>query len=94
MPGHRICVRKQLSELPKKHIFVDPSIGLAALGVNPDYFINDLDLFGHVFENMVLRDLLVFAEKHNARVMHYTDDMGVEADAVYQWRTAVMRLLK
>ena len=50
----------------KKHIFVDPSIGLAALGVNPDYFINDLDLFGHVFENMVLRDLLVFAEKHNA----------------------------
>lgn len=68
----------------KKHIFVDPSIGLAALGVNPDYFINDLDLFGHVFENMVLRDLLVFAEKHNARVMHYTDDMGVEADAVYQ----------
>lgn len=30
------------------------------------------------------RDLLVFAEKHNARVMHYTDDMGVEADAVYQ----------
>ena len=47
-------------------------------------FINDLDLFGHVFENMVLRDLLVFAEKHNARVMHYTDDMGVEADAVYQ----------
>lgn len=68
----------------KKHIFVDPSIGLAALGVNLDYFINDLDLFGHVFENMVLRDLLVFAEKHNARVMHYTDDMGVEADAVYQ----------
>lgn len=57
---------------------------MAALGVNPDYFINDLDLFGHVFENMVLRDLLVFAEKHNARVMHYTDDMGVEADAVYQ----------
>ena len=43
---------------------------------------------------MVLRDLLVFAEKHNARVMHYTDDMGVEADAVYQLRTAVMRLLK
>ena len=68
----------------KKHIFVDPSIGLAALGVNPDYFINDLDLFGHVFENMVLRDLLVFAEKHNARVMHYTDDVGVEADAAYQ----------
>lgn len=45
----------------KKHIFVDPSIGIAALGLNPDYFINDLDLFGHIFENLVLRDLLVFA---------------------------------
>lgn len=33
---------------------------------------------------MVLRDLLVYAEKHNARILHYTDNMGVEADAVYQ----------
>ena len=68
----------------KKHIFIDPSIGLAALGINPEYFYNDLDLFGHVFENLVLRDLLVYAENHNARVLHYTDDMGMEADAVYQ----------
>ncbi|MDO5574840.1 MAG: DUF4143 domain-containing protein [bacterium] len=68
----------------KKHIFVDPSIGIAALGLNPDYFNNDLDLFGHVFENLVLRDLLVFASAHNARILHYTDDTGLEADAVYQ----------
>ena len=68
----------------KKHIFIDPSIGLAALGINPDYFNNDLDLFGHVFENMVLRDLLAYAEAHKARVLHYTDDTGIEADAVYQ----------
>ena len=32
----------------KKHIFVDPSIALAALGISPEYFNNDLDLFGHV----------------------------------------------
>lgn len=68
----------------KKHIFVDPSIGLAALGINPDYFVNDLDLFGHVFENLVLRDLIVYAEAHNARILHYADDTGLEADAVYQ----------
>lgn len=41
----------------KKHIFVDPSIAFAALRLNPEYFNNDLDLFGHVFENMVLRVL-------------------------------------
>lgn len=68
----------------KKHIFVDPSIGLAALGIEPAYFNNDLDFFGHVFENMVIRDLLVYAQPQNARVLHYADDMGLEADAVYQ----------
>ena len=68
----------------KKHIFVDPSIGLAALGIQPDYFNNDLDLFGHVFENLILRDLQVSAFTHDARLFHYADDMGLEADAVYQ----------
>jgi len=68
----------------KKHIFVDPSIALAALGIGPDYFNNDLDLFGHVFENMVLRDLIVYASAHSARILHYSDDGGLEADAVYQ----------
>lgn len=68
----------------KKHIFVDPSLGLAVLGIEPGYFNNDLDLFGHVFENLVLRDLLAYAEAHGARLSHYTDDSGLEADAVYR----------
>ncbi|MDY3091545.1 MAG: DUF4143 domain-containing protein [Erysipelotrichaceae bacterium] len=68
----------------KKHIFIDPSIALAALGIGPDYFYTDLDLFGHAFENLVLRDLLAYAEAHDAKVMHYRDDFGLEADAVYQ----------
>ena len=68
----------------KKHIFTDPSIAVAALGLSPEYFYNDFDLFGHVFENLVLRDLIAYADAHGARVMHYTDDNGTEADAVYQ----------
>ena len=52
--------------------------------MNPAYLYNDLDLFGHIFENTVLRDLLVYAQAHNATVMHYSDDSGLEADAVYQ----------
>ena len=43
-----------------------------------------MDLFGHVFENLVLRDLFVYAQAHNARILHYADDTGLEADAVYQ----------
>lgn len=68
----------------KKRLFVDPSIGIAALGLSPEYFNSDLDTFGHVFENLVLRDLLVYSQAHNARVMHFSDDYGMEADAVYQ----------
>ncbi|WP_026659678.1 ATP-binding protein [Butyrivibrio sp. AC2005] len=78
----------------KKHLFVDPSIGLAALGVNPDYFNKDLDLFGHAFENMILRDLIVYAEAHNARILHYTDDMGLEADAIYQFEDGDYALIE
>lgn len=68
----------------KKHIFVDPSIAVAALGLNPQYLNTDFDLFGHVFENMVLRDLLAYAQVNNAQIKHYRDDTGLEADAVYQ----------
>ena len=67
----------------KKHLFVDPSIAIAILGLSPEYFYNDFDLFGHVFENLVIRDLLAFSEVHDAKVLHYSDD-SLEIDAVYQ----------
>lgn len=68
----------------KKHIFIDPSIACAALNIEPNYFINDFDTFGHIFENLVLRDLIIYAEMHGARIMHYRDENGLEADGVYQ----------
>ncbi len=68
----------------KKRIFIDPSIATAALGISPEYFMKDLDLFGYLFENLVIRDLLAYAEVHNANLMHYRDDTGLEVDAVFQ----------
>ena len=68
----------------KKHIFTDPSIAVAALGLSPEYFYNDMDLFGHIFENLVIRDLLASAEVNGATVKHYSDDNGLEIDAIYQ----------
>lgn len=78
----------------KKHIFIDPSIALAALGLSPGYFNNDLDMFGHVFENLMLRDLMIYAQAHGARVMHYADSFGMEADAVYQLRDGRYALIE
>lgn len=68
----------------KKKIFLDPSIGVAALGLDPIYFYSDFDLFGHVFENLVFRDLLSFSYAHDANVLHYRDDFGLETDAIFQ----------
>ena len=68
----------------KKRIFVDPSIAIASLNLEPEYFYNDFDMFGHVFENLVFRDLLAFASVDNSKVMHYRDDYGLEIDAVYR----------
>ena len=68
----------------KKLIFTDPSIALAALGINPQFFYNDLDLFGHAFENLVLRDLVAYASGHDAHVKHYSDQFGLEIDAIYE----------
>ena len=33
---------------------------------------------------MVIRDLLAYAQAHDASILHYRDDNGLEADAVYQ----------
>lgn len=68
----------------KKHIFIDPSIAVAALNLEPNYFHTDFDLFGHIFENLVIRDLLAYAEVNNASVKHYHDDSGLEIDAIFQ----------
>ena len=57
---------------------------MEALGIGPEYFYSDLDLFGHIFENLVFRDLLVYAKAHDAKVFHYSDDFGLEIDAIYQ----------
>ena len=38
----------------------------------------------HVFENLVLRDLIAYADAHGAKILHYANSAGLEADAVYQ----------
>lgn len=78
----------------KKRIFIDPSIAIAALGLNNEYFYKDLDLFSHVFENMVIRDLLVYAESVGGNIKHYRDDFGMEADAVFSLSDGRYALIK
>jgi predicted AAA+ superfamily ATPase len=66
---------------PKRH-FVDPSLAVAALGARPADLRADLNLFGFLFESLVIRDLRVFAQPLGAEIRHYRDNTGLEVDAV------------
>ena len=74
--------------------FVDPSIGIAALGIGPNDLINDLNSFGLFFEDLAVRDLRVFAEALNGRLYHYRDSSGLECDTVLHRRNGTYALIE
>lgn len=74
--------------------FIDPSIGVAALGVGPTDLINDLETFGLMFESMCVRDLRVYADALGGAVYHYRDKNGLECDAVIHLRNGSYGLVE
>ncbi len=62
--------------------FIDPSIACRALGAYKDDLINDLKLFGLIFEDMAVRDLKIYADTMDGEVFHYRDKSGLEVDAI------------
>lgn len=77
----RLRSKAYLRKAAKRH-FVDPSIAVAALRTNPDGLLRDFNTFGCLFESMCIRDLRVYAQKLDGEVCHYSDDAGLEADAI------------
>ena len=73
--------RSRMQVSPKRH-FVDPSIATAALDAAPEHLLADFELFGLLFESLVIRDLRIYAQAMEARVFHYRDDTGLEVDAI------------
>lgn len=78
----------------KKKIFLEPSLACAALGIGPSFFLDDYDLFGHIFENLVLRDLLIYAEAIGGKLKHYRDESGLEIDAVIELKNGNYALIE
>ncbi len=68
---------------PKRH-FVDPSLAVAALRITPERLLGDLKLLGYFFESLVVRDLRIYAQASDARVLHYRDNTGLEVDAIVE----------
>lgn len=75
--------KHRLRTAPKRH-FVDPSLAAAALRATPERLLGDLELLGFLFESLLVRDLRVYAQASDARVLHYRDSGGLEVDAIVE----------
>jgi len=72
-----------LRNAAKRH-FSDPSLAVAALRATPARLLEDFELFGLLFESMVVRDLRIYAQAADAVVYHYRDNTNLEIDAIVE----------
>ncbi|MFM7291528.1 MAG: ATP-binding protein [Planctomycetia bacterium] len=75
--------RSRLRQGPKRR-FVDPSLAVACLRASPERLLGGMELFGFLFESLVIRDLRVYAQAADAEVFHYRDNTGLEVDAIVE----------
>jgi hypothetical protein len=75
--------RARLRQASKRH-FVDPSLAVAALGLTRGRLLDDLNFLGFLFESLVVRDLRVYAQASDCRVLQYRDNTGLEVDAILE----------
>jgi predicted AAA+ superfamily ATPase len=85
LPSWRPSIRSRtrLRAAAVRHL-VDPSIAVASMRSTPARLLRDLGWLGLLFENLVVRDLRVYAQAVDAQVFAYRDETGLEADAVVE----------
>lgn len=74
-----------LRKSTKKHL-CDPSLAVAALGLDKEALLKDLNYTGFLFESLAIHELNVYAKANDATVYHYNDSYGNEVDAIVQKR--------
>ncbi len=85
---------KSAIQATNKREFVDPSLVVAALGVDPEYFNLDLKTFGFVFETLCIRDLKAYSSAYGGKISYYHDRYGLEADCVLHLRDGRYALIE
>ncbi|MCE6061605.1 ATP-binding protein [Mycoplasmopsis agalactiae] len=82
-PNYQSSLRvKQL----EKRYFSDPSLACALLNLTAEKLTKDVNLYGILFESLVVRDLKIYARANDAEVYHYQDYKGNEIDAIIELR--------
>lgn len=78
---------KRVRTKPKRYL-ADPSLAVALLGMSPERLFEDWQTFGTIFENLCIRDLMVYASALETAagnpIRYYRDDAGLEADAIVE----------
>lgn len=77
--------KSTIRSISKKQ-FIDPSIAVAAQDLNPQALEEDLNTFGFIFENLCIRDLMVYSSPSNGTVSYYRDRFNLEVDCVLHLR--------
>ena len=81
---------KSRVRLKPKRCFVDPSLTVALLGMNKERLLQDGQLFGKLFVELVLRDLRIYTSCLDGAlpdsVKYYRDSDNLEVDAVIELR--------
>lgn len=85
---------KSAIQATTKKELVDPSLVVAALGVDPDYFNLDLKTFGFIFETLCIRDLKIYSAAHGGKISYYRDRYDLEADCVLHLRDGRYALIE
>ena len=78
---------------PKK-TFVDSSLAVAALEASPKDLMFDPETFGLMFENLVNRDLSVYAQELGGYMKHFRDRFGLECDNVIHFANGKYGLIE
>lgn len=78
---------------PKK-MLIDPSLAVAALGCSYNELLLDVNTLGLLFENLVNRDLSIYAGSIGGTLNHYRDGYGLECDNVIHFKNGKYALVE
>ena len=78
---------------PKK-MLIDPSLAVAALGCSYNELLLDVNTLGLLFENLVNRDLSIYAGSIGGTLNHYRDRYGLECDNVIHFKNGKYALVE
>ena len=77
-----------------KRNLIDPSIAVAALSVEPEFFNTDFKTLGFLFESLCIRDLKIYSSAMRGELSYYHDRYGLEADGVLHLKDGRYALLE